>query len=49
MAEIISLIVKILEVIMQKYGFWKVSFTFMLYMLIWQLSNILTALRGWCF
>ncbi len=34
MAEIISSIVKSLEVIMQKYGFWKVGFLIILCMII---------------
>lgn len=46
MSESIALIVKSLEVIMEKYGYWKVNFTIMLYLLIWQFSNILTALKA---
>lgn len=47
MSESIALIIKSFEVIMEKYGFWKVNITLMLYLLIWQFSNISTSLRAW--
>ncbi|SNU15488.1 Uncharacterised protein [Acinetobacter johnsonii] len=47
MSESIALIVKSLEVIMEKYGYWKVSFLIILCMIIWRCSYIITALRWW--
>lgn len=47
MSESIALIVKSLEVIMEKYGYWKVSILILLCMIIWRCSYIITALKLW--
>lgn len=43
MPEIIAVILQKVEVIMEKYGFWKVTGVFLLSILLWQFSNIINA------
>ncbi|WP_308974089.1 hypothetical protein [Acinetobacter rudis] len=43
MLEIISAILQKVEVVMDKYGYWKVSGVVLLGITIWQLSNIINA------
>lgn len=43
MPEIIAVILQKVEVIMEKYGFWKVTGVFLLSIILWQLSSIVVA------
>jgi len=43
MPESIAVIIKFVEAIMEKYGFWKVTGVFLLSILLWQFSNIINA------
>ena len=43
MPEIIAVILQKVEVIMEKYGFWKVTGVFLLAIFLWQLANIVMA------
>ncbi|AVN05802.1 MULTISPECIES: hypothetical protein [Acinetobacter] len=43
MPEIIAVIVQKVEVIMKEHGYWKVTGSVLLGILIWQFSNILNA------
>jgi hypothetical protein len=47
MSESIALIIKSFEVIMEKYGYWKVSILILLCMIIWRCSYIIAALKLW--
>jgi len=43
MPEIIAVILQKVEVIMEKYGFWRVTGVSLLAILLWQFSNIINA------
>ena len=43
MPESITVIIKFVEAIMDKYGFWKVTGVFLLSIFLWQFSNIVNA------
>ncbi|WP_171264324.1 hypothetical protein [Acinetobacter sp. ANC 3832] len=43
MPKSITAIIKFVEAIMEKYGFWKVTSAILMGILIWQFSNIINA------
>lgn len=45
MPEIIAAILQKVEVIMDKYGFWKVAFLILLVILAWKSPELITALK----
>lgn len=46
MVEIIAVVLQKVEVVMEKYGYWKVTGAILMGIFIWQFSNIVSALTG---